>query len=123
VAALGESKKPAVTVSIGGHTYRSTIAKRGADFLLPLSAENRTAAGAAAGDEVEVDVELDTAPRIVELPDDLAALLDADPSARAAYDALSFSTQRGLVEPIGQSKSDETRQRRIDKVMTTLRGA
>ena len=122
VAALGTSQKPAVSVTIGGHTYRSTIAKRGERFLLPLSAENRSAAGVAAGDDVEVTVELDTAPRVVEVPTDLAALLKADPAANAAYEALSFSAQRGLVEPIGQAKTDETRQRRIDKAMTTLRG-
>ena len=75
VEALGSGKKPAVRVTIGGHTYRSTVATRGGVYLLPLSGENRTAAGVAAGDEVDVDIELDDQPREVTVPDDLAAAL------------------------------------------------
>lgn len=73
VAALGKSRKPAVAVSINGHTYRSTVAVRGGEFMLPLSAENRTAGGVGADDEVEVELQLDTAPREVILPPDFAA--------------------------------------------------
>ena len=94
VEALGAGRRPPVTVTVGGHTYRSTIASMGGRFLLPLSAENRTAAGLAAGDPVEVDVELDEAPRAVEVPADLAAALDAAPAARARFTELSYSAQR-----------------------------
>lgn len=65
VARLGPSKRPAVRVAINGHTYRSTVAPLGGAFMLPLSAEHRASAGVAAGDEVEVDLERDTAPREV----------------------------------------------------------
>ena len=78
VAALGTGKRPPVRVTIGGHTYRSTVAAYGDVFMLPLSAENRMAAGVAAGDEIEVELELDTAPREVTVPADLAAALDDD---------------------------------------------
>ena len=81
---LGAGKRPAVQVTVNGHRYRSTVAVMGGRFLLPLSAQNRAAAGVAAGDEVTVDIELDTAPRVVEVPADLAAALDAEPAARAA---------------------------------------
>ena len=74
VTSLGSSKRPPVRVTINGHTYRSTLASRGGQFMLPISAENRASAGVAAGDEVEVDIELDTAPREVTVPPDLGAL-------------------------------------------------
>ncbi|HSH80217.1 MAG TPA: DUF1905 domain-containing protein, partial [Herpetosiphonaceae bacterium] len=82
VAALGSSKRPAVQLTINGHTYRSTVAPLGGAFMLPVSAEVRAAAGIAAGDEVEVDVELDTAPREVTVPPDFAEALDGDADAR-----------------------------------------
>src|SRR3954464_12580629 len=80
VAGLGESRKPAVTVTLNGFTYRSTIASRGGRYLLPVSADIRKQSGVAAGDEVEVDVELDTAPREITVPDDLAERLAAEPT-------------------------------------------
>ncbi len=81
VAALGSSKRPAVQVTINGHTYRSTVTPLGGAFMLPVRAEVRAAAGIAAGDEVEVDVELDTAPRELVVPDEFSAALDAPPAA------------------------------------------
>ena len=120
VEALGAGRKPAVTVTVGGHTYRSTIASMGGRFLLPLSAENRTAAGLTAGDAVEVDVELDDAPRTVEVPADLAAALDAEPAARARFTALSYSAQRRHVLAVEGAKAEATRQRRVAAVVATL---
>jgi Bacteriocin-protection, YdeI or OmpD-Associated/Domain of unknown function (DUF1905) len=121
VDSLGAGKRPAVTVRIGDHTYRSTVAVMDGVFMLPLSAENREAAGVAAGDEVEVEVALDTAPRVIAVPDDFAAALDADPVARRTFDGLSYSLQRFHVESVTGAKSDETRQRRIAKSVATLR--
>lgn len=120
VEGLGGGKRPAVTVTLAGHTYRSTIAPMGGAFYLPLSAEHRTAAGLAAGDSVDVVVELDTAPRTVDVPSDLAAALDADPAVRAAFDALSYSNQRRHVLAVEGAKTDETRQRRIAKSVADL---
>jgi hypothetical protein len=121
VDALGAGKKPPVTVMIGGHSYRSTVAVMGGRYLLPLSAENRTAAGVAAGDDVEVEVELDAAPREVTVPDDLATALGADPAARAAFERLSYSHQRRHVLAIEDAKTPETRQRRVTKAIEMLR--
>ena len=121
VEALGSGRRPAVTVRIGGHSYRSTVAVMDGVYMLPLSAENRGAAGIAAGDEVEVEVELDTAPRVISVPDDLAAALDAEPAARAMFDGLSYSLQRYHVEQVTGAKTEETRQRRIAKSVATLR--
>ena len=120
VAGLGGGKRPAVTVTIRGHTYRSTVAAYGDVFMLPLAAEHRAAAGVAAGDEVEVELAPDTAPREVEVPADLAAALAAEPEARAFFDGLSYSNRRWFVLSIDGAKTPETRQRRIKKAIATL---
>jgi hypothetical protein len=122
VEELGSGRKPRVTVTIGAHTYRSTVATMSGRFMLPLSADNRTKAGVAAGDEIDVTVELDTAERSIEVPADFAAALDAEPAARAKFDTLSFSHQRQHVDAILGAKKDETRRRRIEKSVGMLRG-
>jgi hypothetical protein len=121
VEALGVGKKPPVRVTIGGHTYRSTVAVMGGRYLLPLSAENRAAAGVAAGDEVDVDVELDTEPREVAVPADLSAALEGDDAAREAFERLSYSHRRRHVMAIEDAKTPETRQRRVTKALEMLR--
>jgi hypothetical protein len=121
VASIGKGKKPPVRVTINGHTYRSTVAAYGDVFMLPLSAENREAAGVAAGDSVEVELELDTAPRIVEVPEDLAAAIAADPAAAAFWPTLSYSNQRWHVLSAEGAKSPDTRQRRIASSVGLLR--
>lgn len=122
VEALGQGKKrPAVTVTINGYTYRSTVAAYGDVFMLPLAAEHRTAAGVAAGDEIDVELALDTAPREVEVPADLAAALAADPAAQATFDGLSYSNKRWHVLNVEGTKNPETRQRRVEKSIATLR--
>jgi hypothetical protein len=120
VDSLGGGKKPAVSVTVGGHTYRSSIASMGGRFLIPLSAERRSAAGVAAGDEVEVDVELDTQPREVQVPADLAAALDAEPVARARFEALSYSNQLRHALAVDGAKTEATRQRRVAAAVATL---
>ena len=121
VARLGPSKRPAVRVTINGHTYRSTVAPLGGAHMLPVSAEIRERAGVAAGDEVEVDIDLDTEPREVTVPPDFAAALDRDADARRAFDGLSYSNKRRYVLSIEEAKTEETRQRRIAKAIDTLR--
>jgi hypothetical protein len=121
VAGLGASKRPAVVVTVNGHSYRSTIAPYGGAFMLPLSAENRERASVAAGDEVEVEVELDTQPREVTVPSDLAEALAQDAQAKRAFEALSYSNQRRHVLSIEGAKTAETRQRRVDKAIEALR--
>jgi bifunctional DNA-binding transcriptional regulator/antitoxin component of YhaV-PrlF toxin-antitoxin module len=121
VTALGSSKRPAVYVTINGYTYRSTVAPYGGEFMLPVSAEVRERAGVAAGDDVDVDVALDSDPREVTVPPDFTAALDRDPSARRFFDGLSYSNKRRLVISIEDAKTAETRQRRIDKAVSALR--
>ena len=121
VESLGSGRRPAVRVAINGHTYRSTVAVMGGAYMLPLSAENREGAGVAAGDEVDLDVELDTEPRVVAVPPDFAAALDGDQDVRRQFDSLSYSHQRRWVLSVEDAKTPETRQRRIDKAVSTLR--
>jgi bifunctional DNA-binding transcriptional regulator/antitoxin component of YhaV-PrlF toxin-antitoxin module len=121
VESLGSGKKPAVRVTINGYTYRSTVAVYGGEFFLPVSAEVRQGAGIAAGDEIEVVVELDTEPREVVVPPDFAAALDADAAARRFFDGLSYSNKRRFVLAIEDARTPETRQRRIGKSIEKLR--
>jgi hypothetical protein len=121
VDALGAGKKPPVRVTIGGHTYRSTVAVMGGRYLLPLSAENRAAAGVAAGDEVDVDAELDTEPREVAVPADLTAALEGDDAAREAFERLAYSHRRRHVLAIEEAKTPVTRRRRVTKALEMLR--
>ena len=120
VAALGTGKRPKVTVSLNGYTYRTTVAAYGDVFMLPLSAEHRAAAGVKAGDEVEVTIELDLAPRTVEVPADLAAALAAQPGATAAFDALSYTMRKEYVRQVEEAKALETRHRRIAGIVAKL---
>jgi hypothetical protein len=121
VTALGAGRRPPVRVTIGGHTYRSTVASMGGRFMVGVSAQNRTAAAVAAGDEVDVDLELDTEPREVAVPEDLAAALDGEPAARRFFDGLSYSRKQWFVLRIEQAKKAETRSRRLDEAVTMLR--
>jgi len=121
VKGLGSSKRPAVRVTINGHTYRSTVASMGGRFMVGVSAENRERAGVGAGDKVDVELELDTAPRAVAVPADLAKAFKRNAAAKRFFDGLSFSKQSRIVIPIEQAKTPETRQRRIDKAVDALR--
>jgi antitoxin component of MazEF toxin-antitoxin module len=121
VEALGAGKRPPVRVTINGYTYRNTVAVYSDEYLVGVSAEHREAAGVKAGDELDVDIELDTAPREVTIPADLAAALNAEPAARRTFDGLSYSNRNYIVTQVEGAKSDETRERRIAKSVEALR--
>jgi bacteriocin resistance YdeI/OmpD-like protein/uncharacterized protein DUF1905 len=121
VDALGAGKRPRVTVTINGHTYRSSVAVLGGRYMLGVSAENRAAAGVEGGQEVDVDLELDSAPREVTVPPDFAAALAVEPAAQATFDGLSYSNRSWHVLQIDGAKTAETRQRRIAKSVEALR--
>ena len=117
---LGQGKRPGVTVTLNGYTYRSTIAPYGDEFFLPLNRTNRNAAGVEAGDTVPVSIEFDDQPRVVEIPEDLAHALTGSARAEERFADLSYSHQREYVEWINEAKRDETRQRRIAKALEML---
>ena len=118
IEALGASKRPPVTITINGYTYRTTAVRMGGAFYVPLAAENREAAGVAAGDAITVDIENDTAPREVTVPDDLAAAMDD--AARTAYDGLSYTHRKEWVRWVEEAKKPETRAARIAKTVEGL---
>src|SRR5260370_23377333 len=121
VEGLGSGKRPPVRVTINGHSYRSTVAPMGGEFLLPVSAENRERAGVEAGDEVEIDIELDTEPRELTVPPDFKDALDRDAAASQFFDRLSRSSRQQVVLSIEGAKTAETRLRRITKAISELR--
>jgi len=121
VAALRSSRRPAVRATLNGYTYRSSVAWMRGRFMLPISAAVREAAGVAAGDEVHVDLELDTEPRVVEIPSDLEAALCHDAHARRTFARLAYSHKRRHVLAIEGAKTEATRQRRVAKTVETLR--
>jgi hypothetical protein len=121
IESLGSGKRPAVRVTINGYTYRSTVATVDGNFMVGVSADVREKAGVAGGDEVDVAIELDTEPREVTVPPDFAAALDREPEARRFFDGLAFSNKRRHVTLIEEARTPETRQRRIEKAVSTLR--
>jgi hypothetical protein len=122
VASLGPAKKPAVVVTLNGFVYRTTIGVMGGKSLLPVSADIRKGAGVAAGDRVDVEVQLDSEPRTVEVPPDLAAALNADAALADAFGNLSYSSRRQHVLAIEGAKTEATRRRRVEGVVAKLRG-
>ena len=121
VESLGAGKRPPVRVTINGYTYRNTVAVMGGVFMVGVSAEHRKGANVAGGDEVDVDIELDTEPRVVTVPPDFQAALDNDVEAQRFFEGLSYSNKSRHVLSIEDAKTAETRQRRIDKAISQLR--
>ncbi len=120
IEALGAGKRPAVTISVGSHTYRTTVAPMAGKFYIPLSRENREASGVQAEDDVEVEIDLDTEPRVMDAPDDLAQALSINDAAQEFFDSLSFSHRRAYVDWITSAKKPETRERRIGQAVEML---
>lgn len=122
IEAFGAGRKPPVVVNVNGYEYRSTVAVMGGRFMIPFSSDKRAATGIGGGDPIVVDLELDTAPRTVQVPGDLSAALDGAPGARATFDALSTSARKAHVTSVESAKAAETRQRRIDGIVAKLVG-
>ncbi|MBV9604473.1 MAG: DUF1905 domain-containing protein [Solirubrobacterales bacterium] len=122
VQALGGGNRPAVRVTLAGYTYRTTVARMHGKFMFPVSAAVRAESGLAAGDEVSVEIELDDAPRTVTIPPVLAAALDRHPEAKTAFERLSHTNQKRHVLAIEGAKTEQTRERRLEKTLAELRG-
>ena len=120
VESLGAGKKPAVKITMNGKTYRSTVAVMDGLYMVGVSAENRALTGVKGGDEVDVGIELDTEPRVYELPEDLAKALAAKPGATEAFHASAPSKRKEFVRQVNDAKTQETRERRIAKIVAEL---
>jgi antitoxin component of MazEF toxin-antitoxin module len=121
MSALGTAKRIPVVVTVGGHSYRSSVAPYKGRLVISLSSANRQAAGVAGGDEVEVELQPDTAPRTVTLPAELAHAFADDATAKARFDALSYTNQNRIVLSVESAKTDVTRARRVDAALAELR--
>lgn len=122
VAAVGEgAKRFPVVATVNGYTWRTSVVRMGGEFLLGLNKEVRQGAGVTAGDEVDVTVELDAAPREVEVPEALAAALAADPEARAFFDRMAFTHRKEYARWIADAKQEQTRQRRLGQALEMIR--
>ena len=121
VESLGAGRRPPVLVTINGYTYRNTVAVYGGVYMIGVSAENLAQAKVKGGDDAEVDLELDTAPREVDVPPALRAALDADPAARATFDKLSYSNKSWHALQVAGTNNPDTRARRIERSIAALR--
>ena len=122
VAVVGEgAKRFPVKAVVNGYEWRTSVARMGGEFLVGLNREVREGAGVEAGDEVEVVLELDTAPREVELPHALAQALATDPPAQAAFDAMAFTHRKEYARWIAEAKREETRDRRVQQALEMIR--
>ena len=122
VAAVGEgARRFPVVATVNGYTWRTSVFRMAGEFLLGLNKEVREGAGAEAGDEVDVTVELDTAPREVDVPEALAAALDADPEAKASFDRMAFTHRKEYARWIADAKQEQTRQRRLGQALEMIR--
>jgi hypothetical protein len=122
VAQVGEGKKRfPVVATVNGYTWRTSVARMGGEFLLGLNGEVRTGAAVEAGDEVDVEVELDTAPREVDVPSELAEALAGDPIAGAAYEKLAFTHRKEYARWVAEAKREETKERRVAQALEMLR--
>ena len=121
VDSFGMGKKPPITVTINGYTYRNTVAVMGGVYMVGISAEHRKGAGVEGGDTIEVNIELDTKPREVEVPADFQKVLNKNATVKKKFETLSYSKKNGLVLPIKDAKTEETRQRRIEKAIDLIK--
>lgn len=122
VAAVGEgAKRFPVVATVNGYTWRTSVTRMRGEFLLGLNREVREGAGVQAGDDVEVTVELDAAPREVEVPAALAAALAADPQASASFERMAFTHRKEYARWIAEAKAEETRQRRAQQALEMIR--
>jgi hypothetical protein len=122
VAVIGEgAKRFPVVATVNATTWRTSVARMGGEFLLGLNREVRQRADVQAGDEVEVSIELDVAPRTVEVPEALAMALAADPKARATFENLAFTHRKEFARWIADAKREETRVRRVERAVEMIR--
>ena len=117
---LGRARAP-VRVTIGGFTFRTTVAVYGGRALIGVNRANREAAGVEAGDRVAVEVELDTEPREVDVPAELAEALKPDTALQAFFDGLSYTHRCEYAAWVAEATREETRRRRAATAVELLR--
>ena len=115
------SGRPKVRALIDGHEYRGSLANMGQGHVLGIRKDVRAAIGKDVGDEVRIEVELDTAPREVTIPPELVDAFATAPDAAERYASLSYTHRREYAEWVGEAKKQETRDRRAAKAIEMIR--
>jgi hypothetical protein len=113
--------RAAIRGTVNGAPFRSTVAIYGGVGYLGLTKALREAAGAGIGDEVDVEIELNDAPREVGVPPELAAVLEGDPEAARAFEKLSYTHRKEYARWIADAKRAYTKERRVAKAAKMLR--
>ena len=122
-AKLGLKGRPKINSVIAGRAYRGSLMPMGdGSFGLGVLKAIQESAGVKRGDAVTVELEIDTAPRVIEPPADLSKVLARDRRAAAAWDRLSFTNKREMARSLEEAKKPETRERRLAAALETLRG-
>lgn len=116
---LGGGKRPLVKVTVNDYSYRSAVATMDGNFMISFSSEHRNASGIHGGDEVDIKLALDLEPRTVEIPKDLEAAL-TEANALAAFNKSAPSMKKEYLRQVESAKSQETRERRIAKIVEKL---
>ena len=122
VAELGAGKASPVVVDFGDRRIRLRLARMGGENMIGFSKASRAEAQVEIGQEIDVTIRVGTEERVVEIPPVLAEALDADPAVRAAFENLPPSKRKEMARQIADAKQDETRARRLAKVLDALRG-
>ena len=118
---LGLRGMPKIQAVIAGHPYRGSLMPMGdGTYCLGVLKSIQEAAGVGQGDTITVELSLDTTPRTVEVPTDLAGVLDGDRKAAARWEALSYTTQKELARALEDARKPETRERRLAQTVARL---
>ena len=122
VAAIGEgAKRSPVLATVNGYSWRTSVTPMRGEFLVGLNRAVRESAGVRAGGTVEVAIELDMAPRKVDVPERLAGALAADPAAKAAFESLAYTHRKEYARWIAEAKREQTQERRVTQALEMLR--
>jgi hypothetical protein len=121
-AELGLTGMPKVRAEIAGIAYRGSLMPMGdGTYCLGVLKSIQAAAGVGQGDTISVELALDTEPRVVEVPADLAAALGRDKRSAARWDALSYTDKKEISGGLLEAKRPETRERRLAAALARLR--
>ena len=121
VESFRSGKRPPVQTTINGYPFRTRVAVYGGVSSVMLHKEILDGAGVGAGDTVNVTIDLDQAPRELEMPPELTRALNADRAAQAAFEKLSYTHRKEYAKWIADAAREETRKRRVARAVEMLR--
>ncbi|HET9743698.1 MAG TPA: YdeI/OmpD-associated family protein [Terriglobales bacterium] len=118
---FGTKARVPVRGSINGFPFRSSLSNMGSGHMMAVNKDLRAGGKCKAGDMVDVVMQRDREERVVEVPDSMTKVIAADARAQSTWDSLSYTHQKEWVRAILEAKKEETRQARLQKMMTALK--